>query len=316
MSEKSKKIVRIITILLCVGVIALLIISHVAFANSIYGVYDWAEDPLTETLLYLIAPVFLMYAIPAMLTILLVIFLKKDALSIIASIALIVAPAAFFIDYLVWYGPINYRFFFELFSKETVALCILIVVNLLNIIIHSMEIRKKNEPIRKQKEEDRKEKRATETNTLPSRSKVVAAILAFFLGATGAHRYYLGYKKEGAIQTFGLLCDIVGSTLYVSNIYTYSQYPARALPAALLLLVGAATGIWAFVDFIRILTGSLKPADGSEYTDGRVVVQTAPAAPSASDNVDALEKLAKLHEQGILNDEEFSAKKADILAKM
>ena len=35
-----------------------------------------------------------------------------------------------------------------------------------------------------------------------------------------------------------------------------------------------------------------------------------------SDDADTLEKLAKLHQQGILTDEEFNQKKADILAKM
>ena len=34
------------------------------------------------------------------------------------------------------------------------------------------------------------------------------------------------------------------------------------------------------------------------------------------DYAEAIEKLAKLHEQGILTDEEFQRKKADILAKM
>ena len=36
----------------------------------------------------------------------------------------------------------------------------------------------------------------------------------------------------------------------------------------------------------------------------------------ANDPTEAIEKLAKLHEQGILSDEEFQQKKAELLAKM
>ena len=88
--------------------------------------------------------------------------------------------------------------------------------------------------------------------------------------------------------------------------------------SALLLLYGAGISIWAFVDFIRILTGGLTPADGSAYTEENrpTQVQIVQAAPSPSDNIDALEKLAKLHEQGILTDDEFRQKKAELLAKM
>lgn len=39
----------------------------------------------------------------------------------------------------------------------------------------------------------------------------------------------------------------------------------------------------------------------------------APAAPSADDQMEQLEKLGDLHAKGILTDEEFAAKKAQIL---
>jgi hypothetical protein len=42
-------------------------------------------------------------------------------------------------------------------------------------------------------------------------------------------------------------------------------------------------------------------------------VEAAPAAPAEEDVSDELTKLAQLHTQGILTDEEFSAKKAQIL---
>ncbi len=46
--------------------------------------------------------------------------------------------------------------------------------------------------------------------------------------------------------------------------------------------------------------------------------QQAPAEPAAvaSDPMAELKKLGELHDAGVLTDDEFSAKKADILAKM
>lgn len=43
---------------------------------------------------------------------------------------------------------------------------------------------------------------------------------------------------------------------------------------------------------------------------------TAPVVVESNDFADKLKKLAELHEQGVLTDEEFTQKKADILAKM
>lgn len=147
---------------------------------------------------------------------------------------------------------------------------------------------------------------------MSDKSKVVAALLAFFLGTTGAHRYYLGYKKQGIIQTCGLLSVIIGSILYA---------PAMLGNNILLLFItimfffyGIGAGIWAFIDFICILTGKLTPQDGSYRL---MQVQVIQQAPSEGNNLtETLEKLAKLHEQGVLTDEEFQQKKAELLSKM
>lgn len=150
---------------------------------------------------------------------------------------------------------------------------------------------------------------------MANKSKVVSALLAFFLGTTGAHRYYLGYKKQGIVQTCGFVSIIIGYAIFIPAMMDSSA--GMLIFSALLLLYGAGISIWAFVDFIRILTGGLTPADGSAYTENQPAqVQVIQAAPSPSDNIDALEKLAKLHEQGILTDDEFRQKKTELLAKM
>jgi len=64
------------------------------------------------------------------------------------------------------------------------------------------------------------------------KSWIVALLLAFFLGGLGIHRFYLGYTTIGIIQ----------------------------------LLTAGGLGIWALIDFIRILIKDLKPKDG-DYTD-------------------------------------------------
>jgi hypothetical protein len=45
----------------------------------------------------------------------------------------------------------------------------------------------------------------------------------------------------------------------------------------------------------------------------QVVYEQAPAAPAPDDDMAELQKLAELHAQGILTDEEFAAKKKQIL---
>ncbi|MCS7078052.1 MAG: TM2 domain-containing protein [Bacteroidia bacterium] len=62
------------------------------------------------------------------------------------------------------------------------------------------------------------------------KNQLVAALLCFFIGALGIHRFYLGYTTIGIIQ----------------------------------LLTLGGCGIWSLIDLVRILIGTLKPKDG-EY---------------------------------------------------
>lgn len=127
--------------------------------------------------------------------------------------------------------------------------------------------------------------------TMATKNKLTAILLSIFTGGLGIDRFYLGYTGLGVVK----------------------------------LLTAGGFGIWALIDLIMICTGSLRPADGSPWEE-EVRAQAAPvqsaqpayqAAPaSESSNLDALEKLAKLHEQGVLTDEEFSQKKAELLSKM
>ena len=62
------------------------------------------------------------------------------------------------------------------------------------------------------------------------KSKITAILLCFFLGGLGIHRFYLGYTLIGVIQ----------------------------------LLTFGGFLIWAIVDFIRLITCSLKGSEGND----------------------------------------------------
>ena len=94
------------------------------------------------------------------------------------------------------------------------------------------------------------------------KSKLTAALLAFFLGGLGIHSFYMGQTRKGFIQ-LGLY--VVGLALYIAGLASVGSgaatIPATAIIGYLLIL---GVGIWAFVDFIRILIGSLAPEEGFE----------------------------------------------------
>lgn len=76
----------------------------------------------------------------------------------------------------------------------------------------------------------------TESDNVSSKSRAGASALAFFLGAFGAHNFYLE-KKSTAIFQLILTLTVIGSI---------------------------ASSIWAFIDFIMILCGSAKDGDGRD----------------------------------------------------
>ncbi len=73
--------------------------------------------------------------------------------------------------------------------------------------------------------------REEEENTL--KSKTTAIILSVLLGQLGVDRFYLGYVGLGVVK----------------------------------LITCGGFGIWWLIDLIMICTGSLKPADDSDYVN-------------------------------------------------
>ncbi len=94
-----------------------------------------------------------------------------------------------------------------------------------------------------------------------SKSKILAAVLALLVGTLGIHSFYMGQKKKGFLQ-LGL--TVVGLALFIAGIAGYVSGGGVALPTLALVgyIIIVGVGIWALVDFVRILTGSLAPEEG------------------------------------------------------
>ena len=76
------------------------------------------------------------------------------------------------------------------------------------------------------------------------KSKMTAALLAFFLGSLGIHRFYAGKIGTGIVL---LLLTIIG---YVTIFVVVGYFLLSAV------------GIWVLIDFIMILMGKFKDKNG------------------------------------------------------
>lgn len=114
------------------------------------------------------------------------------------------------------------------------------------------------------------------------KSKTTALILSILVGGLGVDRFYLGYTGMGILK----------------------------------LLTGGVFGVVYLIDIIRIATGSLTPADGSQYEEDYQKSHTIQAAAPATNVYDDLQKIANLHSQGVLSDIEYEKMKADLMQKV
>lgn len=107
------------------------------------------------------------------------------------------------------------------------------------------------------------------------KSKVAAAVLAFFLGGFGVHNFYIGNKGRAIAQVvvnvvswlvmfggYGMLfagIDDSGFTTYSGM--TYYNNDDTLIGGGIIMIIAAllglvAVGIWAFIEFIMILVGA------------------------------------------------------------
>jgi TM2 domain-containing membrane protein YozV len=108
------------------------------------------------------------------------------------------------------------------------------------------------------------------------KSRLAATLLAYFVGTLGVHRFYVGKIGTGVAIVVLL---VIGSILYgigfaaalgdaLSGWYGNDIFITEPVwsGAIALFIVGAimmgAAGIWAFVDFLIIVTGHMKDGRG------------------------------------------------------
>lgn len=81
-------------------------------------------------------------------------------------------------------------------------------------------------------------------STLSDKSKVAAALLSFFLGMLGIHRFYLGRVGTGAAMLILTVLGWLTSGIVIGFVFLF------------------VVGIWDVIDFFRILFNSLGDAQG------------------------------------------------------
>ena len=97
------------------------------------------------------------------------------------------------------------------------------------------------------------------------KSKTSAALLCFFLGVFGAHRFYVGKVGLGVLT---LIIGGVGLLFYLGGLgltIDPDDYSDLEAGAGLFVLGGILfliSSVWALVDFIIILVGSYKDKQG------------------------------------------------------
>ena len=85
-----------------------------------------------------------------------------------------------------------------------------------------------------------------------SRSKVNAAVLAWFFGWLGIHRLYIGRLRTGILLLVMGTIDLVG-------LFIFGWIPFFV---ALTIVLG----LWSIVDFINIIRGTMTDGDGQPVT--------------------------------------------------
>jgi len=89
------------------------------------------------------------------------------------------------------------------------------------------------------------------TGSSSGHSKAVLAIVCFFVGSIGVHRFMVGKIGTGLAM---LILTFVVSFLT----YNFIDDPTDSLVGPLVL-----SGIWPAIDFIMIICGSFKDRDGN-----------------------------------------------------
>ena len=91
-----------------------------------------------------------------------------------------------------------------------------------------------------------------------TKSSIVAGLLGIFLGAFGAHNWYLGEKNKGLIHVGlmggGVVLQIITVAILPSVFTSLSVIGIMGVLTGVASLAMAASGIWGFIEGVMILT--------------------------------------------------------------
>lgn len=93
-----------------------------------------------------------------------------------------------------------------------------------------------------------KGKNSTSSGTTGDKSKLVAGLLAIFLGHLGIHEFYLGEKKRGIYK---IVASVASAFL-------------SAIGIGIIGLIGV--WVWNIIDAVKIFQGKRTDADGNELS--------------------------------------------------
>lgn len=96
------------------------------------------------------------------------------------------------------------------------------------------------------------------TPTDSTKSRTVAALLAFFFGEIGAHRFYVGKTGSAVVQMLLGLSFIISLFTMAADFFEAGVF---------FLLLGIGWCFWTLIDFIMILCGSFRDKDNLLITN-------------------------------------------------
>ncbi|GEM_PF-185889 len=108
------------------------------------------------------------------------------------------------------------------------------------------------------------------TRAVSPKSRLAATLLAVFLGAFGAHRFYLGkYGSAAGMLVLTIIYFIIAGVTGTGIMFqpNLAMMNLWALGFALIPLM--IVSIWAFVDFIVVVSGHMKDGKGRRVKNWR-----------------------------------------------
>ncbi len=95
------------------------------------------------------------------------------------------------------------------------------------------------------------------------KSKILACVLAVFLGFLGAHYFYLGFKKNGIVRTVIAVLAFILKKMFGGFLMSFSTLSFLGTIGTLILIILVVLGI---IDAVRIYQGKMNDSNGKSLS--------------------------------------------------